>query len=230
MNYKLKVPFSYVDESLNLSYYNTGILISDAVCDFLDENKIDNSIFSKTHSALWVVLKNKINIYNIAKYKDDLDINVEFLDIKKLCITIGVVVKKDDVLYADAYVCLAAINSTNHNIIDISMLNLFDIKKESINLYSRFKNNMDGFLIQKEVKPLKRDIDFSRHVNNLVYIRWLIDILNEQNIYEFKSIEIHYLKEIKFEDKVSIYFKKEESSVYFIIYTKEINAKGLILV
>lgn len=229
MNYKFRVPFSYVDESLNMSYYNACILISDMVCDFLACNNFDNSIFSKTHNALWVVLKNKIIINNIAKYKDDLEIEVSYIDIKKLYTTIKVLVKKESSICYEAYVCLAAVNSTSHNILDISNMNILKLTENGYNLYSRFKNNIDDYEKYKEVKPIKRDIDYSRHVNNLVYIRWLLDLFNELGIKNICNIEIHYLHEIKSNDNVSIYLKKEENSVYFMIYTTVINAKGKVV-
>lgn len=224
MNYKFKVPFSYVDCNLNLSYYNTCILISDAVCDFLELNNFDNSIFSYSHSALWVVLKNKIIIRGTAKYKDILDIDVNYVEIKKLYTIIEVNVFKDSNILYKAYVTLGAISTFDHSLLDIGNLNILPLNENKVNVYTHFKNSLDGFDFLFNYKVKKEDIDFSNHLNNLIYIKILLEKIENP-----KSIEIHYLKEVKLNDIINVYVKKEESSLYFIIYTDTFNAKGKIV-
>lgn len=59
----------------------------------------------------------------------------------------------------------------------------------------------------------RRDIDTNGHVNNLHYIDFALETLNESiyNENEFNNLEIIYKKEIKYNEKINCYYSLEDN-------------------
>ena len=83
-----------------------------------------------------------------------------------------------------------------------------------------------------EQKIYSQDIDYSRHVNNAIYVRYIMnalpcDFFNKNKITDF---EIHYINESKEGQILKIYKKEENKNISFLIkdYEKEIIRANLI--
>ena len=63
------------------------------------------------------------------------------------------------------------------------------------------------------------DIDRNGHVNNSKYIAWCIDAyyknfskVNQNNIPSIKGMDINYISELRFSDKINLFFTKKENN------------------
>ncbi|MBQ0070975.1 MAG: hypothetical protein KBS81_03835 [Spirochaetales bacterium] len=67
------------------------------------------------------------------------------------------------------------------------------------------------------------DVDMSNHTNNSVYVRWLMDALTLEEIKYFapKSFEINYRKEVLLGEDYSVYAKRKENAIHFLIANSE---------
>lgn len=70
-----------------------------------------------------------------------------------------------------------------------------------------------------EQKIYSQDIDYSRHVNNAIYVRYIMnalpcDFFNKNKITDF---EIHYINESKEGQILKIYKKEENKNISFLI-------------
>lgn len=66
------------------------------------------------------------------------------------------------------------------------------------------------------------DLDIVNHVNNVKYLEWCLDLVDEKKILnqQIKSFEMNFLKELSFKDKVLIHECLNETNAIFSI-TKE---------
>ena len=60
------------------------------------------------------------------------------------------------------------------------------------------------------------NLDLNDHVNNVTYIEWILDSipLDFQKLHQLKELEIIYLAEAVYDDKLKSYFEKRENSTY----------------
>ncbi len=72
-------------------------------------------------------------------------------------------------------------------------------------------------------KVYSQDIDYSRHVNNAIYVRYVMntlscDFLSKNKITDF---EIHYINETREGQILKIYKKEENNNIRFLIKDDE---------
>lgn len=73
------------------------------------------------------------------------------------------------------------------------------------------------------------DLDIVNHVNNVKYLEWCIDLVDENKILkqEVKSFEMNFLKELSLKDKVVIHESVNENEVVFSITKEDKNCFAL---
>jgi len=72
----------------------------------------------------------------------------------------------------------------------------------------------------KERKVVLSDLDIVNHVNNVKYLEWCLDLVDSKSILKqkIKSIDMNFMKELMFDDSVSIEeFSMQNQSVYSIL-------------
>lgn len=85
--------------------------------------------------------------------------------------------------------------------------------------YSKLNETFSEDDFVYEQKVLVADIDYSRHTNNVVYVRYIVntvscEFLDNNQITDF---EIHYINESREGEILKIYKKEKESSMEFLI-------------
>ena len=93
-------------------------------------------------------------------------------------------------------------------------------------LYEPFLKLTDNFLENDLVykqKVFLTDIDYSRHTNNVSYVKFIINTLSSEFIdkYIIIDFEIHYINESKEGQILSIYKQEKEDSMEFFIKKDE---------
>ena len=90
----------------------------------------------------------------------------------------------------------------------------------------RSLNSTDG---SKSFQVGYSDLDVNEHVNNIRYIEWILEsfTLDYQKSHTLKEIEIKYLAEALYDDKLSVGFKKGENLTYYHHLVRDENHKEL---
>lgn len=99
-------------------------------------------------------------------------------------------------------------------------------KKKNFDSIERFKIKGDLFS-EETLKVKSENIDVNNHVNNAVYVDWIVNSMPEEfrKNYKLKSLNIIYHKEITDFEKVCIKnYKSEKNCLYTEISTRELNA------
>ena len=73
------------------------------------------------------------------------------------------------------------------------------------------------------------DLDIINHVNNVKYLEWCMDLVDEKIILneEIKSFEVNFMKELSLRDKVVIHENISEESIVFSITKEDKNCYAL---
>lgn len=75
----------------------------------------------------------------------------------------------------------------------------------------------DDFVYEQKV--FVADIDYSRHTNNVIYVKYIVNSLSceffDKN--QITDFEIHYINESREGEILKIYKKEKESSIEFLI-------------
>ncbi|MFV8271123.1 acyl-[acyl-carrier-protein] thioesterase [Flavobacterium sp. GT2N3] len=98
---------------------------------------------------------------------------------------------------------------------------LFPEKRATLEGFSKINfNNEKEIVFEKKV--FLSDLDIVKHVNNVKYLEWCLDLIDEKLILhqKIKSFEMNFLKELSLKDKVIIHESISDRETVFSI-TKE---------
>lgn len=126
---------------------------------------------------------------------------------------------------------------------------ILDIKERKISSFDLFSTPFPKDLEEKTILPLPRKIvvdgvelnkvcyprysciDTNYHVNNTKYVSWMFDLLPIEEIQNMKivGVTLNYVKEIYYNQKVEMGYKKENNSYIFsFMVDKEVCFNGKI--
>ena len=184
----------------------------------------DNIVVKNKDNAVWVVSKAKVHFNKFPSWRDVIKGRCYTTKIKPIRVEVETAFKNidDEVLFV-----------TNQ---ESCVLDLETRKIRKINTISYPEDmeivqslTQDGYLkldvefteddLAYEQKIYSQDIDYSRHVNNAIYVRYIMnalscDFFNKNKITDF---EIHYINESKEGQILKIYKKEENKSISFLI-------------
>ncbi len=85
--------------------------------------------------------------------------------------------------------------------------------------YSKLNETFSEDDFVYEQKVYVTDIDYSRHTNNVVYVRYIVNTLSCEFLdnNQITDFEIHYINESREGEILRIYKKEKESSMEFLI-------------
>jgi len=98
---------------------------------------------------------------------------------------------------------------------------LFPDNKATKETFSKINLNQDKEMVFEKTVRLS-DLDIVNHANNVKYLEWCLDLVDETKILNQKieSFEMNFMKELSLKDEVVIHEKSEENTTIFSI-TKE---------
>ena len=98
---------------------------------------------------------------------------------------------------------------------------LYPEKRATLNGFSKINFNNEKEILFEKIVFLS-DLDIVNHVNNVKYLEWCLDLVDENIILnqKIKSIEMNFLKELSLKDKVMIHESVSKTETVFSI-TKE---------
>ena len=203
---KQKVGASITDSRANLSVIGIFQTVEDAVTELMGELKVDNITMKEVDNAIWVFTKNRIKILKNIAWNEDFYTVCFISSITRATVNVDIAIKsKSEELCAYSRVELCALDLQTERIKRISAIGIVDRiipeKPEMDIAFTRFARGELPEYGQVQVKYT--GIDFSRHTNNIEYIRFILNTysVRELEARPVKEMEITYTNQ-SFEDDV----------------------------
>ena len=176
-----------------------------------------------------VLLSWKLEINNRPKYKDKLKVNTWVKETSKMYFY-----RDFEIIINDE---VAIIATSKWMLLDIKtfkpIMNLELIKKQNTIDKDVFETRdikrlkeLDNYSKKLKYYIRKSDIDLNNHVHNLNYIDMALEVIDDKY---YSNIEIEYLKEIKYNDKISIMSEKINDKYYIKIYNETNNVTSALI-
>lgn len=176
-----------------------------------------------------VLLSWKLEINNRPKYKDKLKVNTWVKETSKMYFyrDFEIIINDDVAVKATSKWMLLDIKTfkpvmnleliKKQNPIDKDVFETRDIKR---------LKELDNYSKKLKYYIRKSDIDLNNHVHNLNYIDMALEVIDDKY---YSNIEIEYLKEIKYDDKISIMSEKINDKYYIKIYNETNNVTSALI-
>ena len=220
-----KIDYSYLDKNLKLKINECFNLAQNTATEYFKKFNGDNISVRKNNNAVWVVTKSKIHIYNNPLWLDTI-IGESYTSMVK---PIRV---ETETKFIDKNNQLVFIASQQSCPLDMDTRKIRKIETATFpkdmeidnslfeNDYQRLTDIFDESNFVYEQKVYSQDIDYSNHVNNTIYTRYIMNALSNEfldNI-NIKDMEMHYIAEGK-EGQILKIYKKElnNNTIRFLI-------------
>lgn len=176
-----------------------------------------------------VLLSWKLEINTRPKYKDKLKVNTWVKETSKMYFyrDFEIIINDDVAVKATSKWMLLDIKTfkpvmnleliKKQNPIDKDVFETRDIKR---------LKELDNYSKKLKYYIRKSDIDLNNHVHNLNYIDMALEVIDDKY---YSNIEIEYLKEIKYNDKISIMSEKINDKYYIKIYNETNNVTSALI-
>lgn len=223
-NKEFKVNYTQTDSNLKLSLINSVSLIQDSMTEYFESLGSDNIKIKKEDNALWVVTKTKINFFKIPIWNDDIVTNGYIVKNKNIRVETENTFKYsngDLSFVTNQELCVIDVDTRKLRKIDtISFPKEIEIRDSVVNTeYLKLNDEFSENDFCYEQEALLSDIDYSKHVNNIAYVRYLLNTLSSEFFDKIvlKDFEIHYISESKERQKLRIYKKQFSNEIRFLV-------------
>ncbi len=227
-NKDYKISYSEIDQNLKLGIYASFNLAQDTVTEYFKSFGGDNIVTKNKDNAVWVVSKAKVHFNKFPLWNDVIKGICYTTKIKPIRIEVETAFKNidDEVLF---------VTNQESCVIDVETRKIRKINTITYPDDMEIEQSMtqDGYLklndqfteddFAYEQKIYSQDIDYSSHVNNAIYVRYIMnalscDFLSKNKITDF---EIHYINESKEGQTLKIYKKEVDKNIRFLIRNDE---------
>lgn len=181
---------SVVDANAEMSYMGMFEAVEDAIAECLGMHKLDALTVRRVYNAFWVFTKNKIVVSGKLKWGDRYLVQSFVSSLSAVKMTVDTVIKNNDgqtVVYSRCEMCV--LDVAEGRIRRISTLGVgkdFVVHEPLMNV--EFDKIDDQDLPQVDsVTVRSTNIDYSRHCNNVEYLRFLF---NTYTVEELKSLSV----------------------------------------
>ncbi len=176
-----------------------------------------------------VLLSWKLEINNRPKYKDKIKVNTWVKETSKMYFyrDFEIIINDDVAVKATSKWMLLDIKTfkpvmnleliKKQNPIDKDVFETRDIKR---------LKELDNYSKKLKYYIRKSDIDLNNHVHNLNYIDMALEVIDDKY---YSNIEIEYLKEIKYNDKIIVMSEKINDKYYIKIYNETNNVTSALI-
>ena len=218
---------SECDSNANINIVSIFSLIEDSITILLGKYGLD-SLAIKEKGLMWVFTKNKVNIYNRPKWKDNYVIKTHVIKVSMAIIVIETSMYDSfDNLLFESITEACVLDIKTRRIIKLSDLNIHidTLNKKNNMRFERISLNNDFDTI-KILSVSTTNIDYSLHTNNVEYVRFLSDSLNLMKYNNISSFEIHFTHESVLGDVLHV--KRYNDSYIITNLEKDIVCEAII--
>ena len=218
------VNYTEVDEEGKLDIVSSFNLVQNVMTEYFESFKSDNIRLKAKNNAIWVVTKAKMHFYKYPMWRDKIFGRGHTTKVKPIRTEMETTFRNenDELLFSIRQeTCI--IDLDTRKIRKVETVDYpEDMESEDpifSDPYQALKETFteDDYVYSQKV--FSSDIDFSRHTNNVSYVRYIINSLpckffEDNRVTDF---EIHYLGETKEGYNLKIYKKENDSSAQFLI-------------
>lgn len=171
------------------------------------------------HQA-WVLLSMQLEFIELPRWKDAIEIKTWIVSMD------GMHSERAIEVYANGKKCAAALthwvvmNTQTRRAVDLEFPHEhFTNYPENLGVSQRFdrpkKQKNYSFSIEKYIKL--SDVDLVRHANNVKYLEWCLDEMHAEEVIHngIHSIQLLFMRELKWNDKLQILMHQEGKSHHF---------------
>ncbi len=227
-NKDYKISYSETDQDLKLSVYESFNLVQDTVTEYFESFGGDNIVVKNKDNAVWVVSKARAHFNKLPSWRDIVRSKSYTTMVKPIRVETETVCRDEnnEVLFVSTQQsCVLDIETRKIRKIN-SVTYPTDTETEVAILQGDYLKLNDEFSDEDfvyEQKIYSQDIDYSKHTNNAIYVRLIMnslpcDFFTKNRI---TDIEIHYINESKEGQPLKIYKKEENGNIKFLIKNNE---------
>lgn len=226
---KQKVSASITDSLANLSVIGIFQTVEDAVTELLGELNADNITMKEEYNAAWVFAKNRVKILENIAWNEEFHVICFISSTTRATVNVDTAIKNKSeklCVYSRAELCALDLQSGRIRKIPVPGFDdgMITEKPETDIVFTRFHK---GELPENgHVQVKYTNIDFSRHTNNIEYIRFMLDTytVRELESRAIKEMEVSYtgqsfendvltIRRGSFEKKDVFMLQKEDKAV-----------------
>lgn len=230
-DYKKKfiLHYSEIDSSAHLSLVSCLNYIQNMSTEYFQTMKTDNFTLSTENNAVWVITKTKVKFIKRPVWKDEITIRIYSVKISAVRYDLEISFEDKNgeclVLAKQEYCAMDIETRRARKISTISFPN--DLEAENAKYNDDYRKLRDTFNEEDYIlsqKITSQDIDFSKHTNNVVYVRYIMNVFTceflEKN--EINDFEIHYISESREGEKIDIFQKNiSDKEIEFLTKSEE---------
>lgn len=206
---KDKLGYSFCDITANLSAVGAFQIIEDAITEMMGALKLDGETCLREYDAMWVYVKNRIEIRDILHWIDEYTIESYVSDANGVKLIVDTVIKNKNKIVVASRAELCALDHSSGRIRRSNTVGIdenFETEQPEIDIEFDNTKFVPNELIDTVIVR-SSDIDFNHHTNNISYVRYLVDQFNtdsrsKKNII---SIEICYKNQTFEGDILKVY-------------------------
>lgn len=208
-----------------LSVLGAFRIVEDAVTEMMAALKIDGLTVKRKYNAMWVFARNRIKLTGELQWGEDYTVESFITAFSLVRLNIETAVKNkfgEIAVYSKTELC--ALDLGTGRIMKTSEVGLNDkfIKERSLTdiAFTKFSDNE---LPQAgSVTVRSTNIDFSRHTNNVEYVRLLLNTYSVEEMLNspIREIEVCYVSQ-SFENDVLQIYKSTECNRDILLISKE---------
>ncbi|MBR1540233.1 MAG: hypothetical protein IJ629_03565 [Clostridia bacterium] len=221
--------YSEIDSSAHFSLVSCLNYIQNMSTEYFATMKTDNFTLSTQNNAVWVITKTKVKFIKIPVWKDEIKVRIYSVKISAIRYNVEISFENADgeiaVIAKQEYCAMDIQTRKARKISTVSFPNDLECEKEKYpEDYRRLREELTLEEFVYSQKIASQDIDFSKHTNNVVYVRYLLNIFScnflEKN--PIQDFEIHYISESKEGQDLEIYRRNiSEKEVEFLVKSGE---------
>ena len=223
----LKILSSMVDQNAKVGIVNAVTLLQDNICEYLKQLKSDGLYMIEKCHAFFVLTKTHLKINSQLNWCDEVELKTDLINKSSVRLTVLNNVYKNGVAVIEGIQELCGMDSDTRTLRRVEST-LFPIDAEEVERYSNL--NFEKIAIEfseddfvKDVTVEFSNLDLYRHLNNVEYIKLILNTLGldfySQNI--ITEIELNYMSECVLGDKLNVFIKDVGNKIYFQLVKKD---------
>lgn len=223
-NKNITIEYSQVDTNLKLSVFHATNVVQNIMTNLFDNIGLTNMVLKKHYNAAWVISKLAVSFTHYPKLNDAVNGTAFVSGNSKIRLNLDSIFKdtsNSTLFCARQEICPMDLTTRKVRKLDTINYptNLAYPQGVCNASFARFNFDLSTFTKTCDYTISYCDIDFTRHVNNASYVRFMLNTLNvnfldNNNITDF---EIHYINECREGDVLSIYKQITDNTINFVI-------------
>jgi len=212
-----------------LNCYPNGFLKYTDLCNILQltaasHSELGNLSYSdmQLHNQAWVLSRMRVEITELPKWKDIITVKTWIVDMQGSRSVRALEIYKNDIKIVGALTHWVVLNTKLRKAENLVLPHgHFITYPDNISTLKSFEKRD----LNQELKTVSNrtivlsDLDIVNHANNVKYLEWCLDSLNYKEILrqKIKSFDMNFLRELHFNDNITIESSLEEiPNSYFV--------------